>query len=190
MPQTLLSLNVSPVRELPIEGQPVATGILKRGVDDRRRVERLGIDGDAQADPAAHGGPAKAVYAYPSEHYAFWQTLRAQFGAAPWGEPMPPGMLGENLTLTGLLESDAWVGDVLRFPDCALAISQPRYPCFKLNAAMGFGQAARAMVAQAWCGFYLAVRVPGTIASGEAFEIVPGPREVGIAELFRARTRR
>lgn len=190
MPQTLLSLNVSPVRDLLIEARTVPTGILKRGVEGRRRVEQLGIEGDAQADLAVHGGPAKAVYAYPSEHYAFWQTLRAQFGVAAWGEPMPPGLLGENLTLAGLLESDAWVGDVLRFPDCALAISQPRYPCFKFNATMGFQQAARAMVAQAWCGFYLAVRVPGTIASGEAFEIVPGPREVGISELFRARTGR
>jgi len=190
MPRTVLSLNVSPVRDLVIDGQPVPTGILKRGVDGRRRVERLGIEGDAQSDLEAHGGAAKAVYAYPSEHYPFWETLRAQFGVAPWAEPMPHGMLGENLTLSGMLESDAWVGDVLRFPDCALAVSQPRYPCFKLNAAMGFRQAAKAMVAQAWCGFYLAVRVPGTIAAGEAFEIEPGPREIGIAELFRARTRR
>jgi MOSC domain-containing protein YiiM len=109
---------------------------------------------------------------------------------AGWDERLPHGMLGENLTLAGLLEVDAWVGDVLRFPDCTLAISQPRYPCFKLDAALGFSQASRAMVAQAWCGWYLAVRVPGSICAGEAFVVEPGPREVGVGELFRARTRR
>ena len=83
-----------------------------------------------------------------------------------------------------------WIGDVLRFPNCELAVSEPRYPCFKFNAAMGFKHAAKLMVESAWCGSYLAVRSPGTIAAGQSFELVPGPREVGIAELFRARMRR
>jgi MOSC domain-containing protein YiiM len=127
------------------------------------------------------------VYAYPHEHYPFWETVRAQVGVAHWGEPLPHGALGENLTLAGAFEHDVWVGDLLRFPDCVLAVSGPRYPCTKLNAALGFKHAAKAMVAQAWCGFYLAVRIPGTVAAGQAFEIVPGPREIGIDELFRAR---
>ncbi len=76
---------------------------------------------------------------------------------------------------------------MLRFPGCALAVSEPRFPCFKFNAAMGFKHAAKLMVQSAWCGWYLAVREPGTIAAGESFTIVPGPREVGIGELFRAR---
>ncbi|HEY9237381.1 MAG TPA: MOSC domain-containing protein, partial [Burkholderiaceae bacterium] len=106
---------------------------------------------------------------------------------AGWGEALPPGALGENLTLAGLLESQVCVGDVLRFADCELAVSEPRFPCFKFNAAMGFKQAAALMAANGWCGFYLAVRRPGRLSAGEAFEWVPGPREVGIAELFRAR---
>ena len=52
---------------------------------------------------------------------------------------------------------------------------------------MGFAQAVDLMKANAWCGFYLAVRVPGTIRQGECCEVIPGPREVGISELFRAR---
>lgn len=189
MTHLLLSLNTSPARELLIDGRAVMSGIGKRGVEGSREVASLGIEGDEQADLGVHGGLAKAVYAYPHEHYTFWETVRAQVGAAAWGARLPCGALGENLTLSGLLESDAWIGDVLRFPNCTLAISEPRFPCFKFNAAMGFKQAAQAMVAQAWCGYYLAVRVPGTICAGETFEVVPGPREVGIAELFRARTR-
>jgi hypothetical protein len=33
------------------------------------------------------------------------------------------------------------------------------------------------------------VRHPGTLAAGAPFDVVPGPREIGIAELFRARAR-
>ena len=184
---TLLSLNVARAAPVTINARKVMTAIAKRSVEGRVAVRPLGLEGDEQADLSVHGGPSKAVYAYPSEHYAFWQTVRAQAGVALWDEPLPPGSLGENLTVAGVVENQVWIGDVLRFPECALAVSEPRFPCFKFNAAMGFAHAAKLMVQSAWCGFYLAVREPGTISGGESFSIVPGPREVGIAELFRAR---
>jgi len=186
----LLSLNVSRATVIAIGDREVLTAIGKRAVDGARAVGPLGIDGDEQADLSVHGGPGKAVYAYPSEHHAFWQTVRAQAGVAPWDAPLVPGALGENLTLAGVVESDVFIGDVLRFANCALAVSGPRFPCFKFNAAMGFAHAAKLMVQSGWCGWYLSVREPGTIAAGESFAIEPGPREVGIVELFRARTGR
>ena len=186
----LLSLNVARASAVTIGDRSVMTAIGKRAVDGPRAVAMLGIEGDEQADLSVHGGPSKAVYAYPSEHFAFWQTVRAQAGVAPWNEPLVPGALGENLTLAGVVESEVFIGDVLRFPGCALAVSEPRYPCFKFNAAMGFKHAGKLMVQSGWCGWYLAVREPGTIAAGESFAIEPGPRQVGIGELFRARTGR
>ncbi len=186
----LRSLNVARAEAVSIGGRRVMTAIGKRPVEGARAVLPLGIEGDEQADLSVHGGPGKAVYAYPAEHYAFWQTVRAQAGVALWDEPLPPGALGENLTLEGVVESGLWIGDVLRFPNCALAVSEPRFPCFKLAAAMGFKHAVKLMTESAWCGCYLAVREPGTIAAGEAFGLVPGQREVGIVELFRSRTGR
>jgi MOSC domain-containing protein YiiM len=187
MASILTSLNVSLATPLTIDGREVMTGILKRPVDGPVEVGPLGLAGDEQADLSVHGGPSKAIYAYPREHYPFWQTVRAQAKAAAWGAELPPGSLGENLTLIGLLESQVCIGDVLRFADCELAVSEPRFPCFKFNAAMGFKQASKLMAANGWCGFYLAVRRPGSLCAGERFELIPGPREVGIAELFRAR---
>ena len=184
---TLASLNVALARSMLIDGRTVMSGIGKRGVAGPVVVGPLGLAGDAQADLSVHGGLSKAVYAYPGEHYPCWQTVRAQARAADWGEALAPGAMGENLTLAGLLEDQVWIGDVLRFAHCELAVSEPRLPCFKFNSAMGFNQASRLMTANAWCGFYLAVRVPGTLQSGENFELIPGPRDVGIAELFRAR---
>ena len=186
----LLSLNLGLVQPLAVGGRSVLSGIVKRPHDGPVLVRPLGVEGDEQADPSVHGGLTKAVYAYPAEHYAFWQTVRAQAGVAPWGEALPRGAMGENLTLEGLLENQVWIGDVLRFPDCDLAVSEPRFPCAKFNAVMGFPHAAKLMTQSAWCGWYLAVRVPGTISAGQDFTVVPGPREVGITELFRARTRR
>ena len=187
MPASLVSLNIAAARPLFIDGREVMSGIVKRGVAGPLEVRAMGLAGDEQADSSVHGGLSKAVYAYPVEHYGFWQTVRAQAKVAAWDDALPHGALGENLTLRGLLETGVWIGDVLRFADCELAVSEPRFPCFKFNAVMGFKQASKLMAANAWCGFYLAVRVPGTLTAGESFELVPGPREVGITELFRSR---
>ncbi|MDB5818477.1 MAG: sulfurase [Rhizobacter sp.] len=184
------SVNVALATAMQIGDRPVMTAIAKRPIAGHVGVQALGLAGDEQADLSVHGGLPKAVYGYPAEHLDFWRTVRAQAKVSGWEEAISPGLLGENLTMHGLLEKDAFIGDVLRFPNCTLAISEPRYPCFKFNAAMGFNQASKLMVQSAWCGYYLAVRKPGTIAAGEEFELIPGPRDVGITELFRSRTSR
>ena len=97
------------------------------------------------------------------------------------------GKFGENLTLQGLLETDMWIGDFLRLPHCTLAISEPRLPCCKFDAAMGFTQASKLMIQSGFCGCYLTVIEPGTVEAGETAELLPGPREVNLLELFRAR---
>jgi MOSC domain-containing protein YiiM len=183
----VVSVNVGQAVPLDVGDRRVLSAIGKRPVAGRVAVRPLGLAGDEQADLSVHGGPGKAVYAYPIEHLPFWRTVRAQARVSLWDEDVPPGRLGENLSIEGLLEADAFIGDRLRFPDCEFAVSEPRFPCFKFNAAMGFRHAARMMSESGWCGFYLAVIVPGTIGAGDTFEHLHGPREVGIAELFRAR---
>jgi MOSC domain-containing protein YiiM len=186
-PLRVLSVNRALATPMLIDGKSVLTGIRKRAVDGTVDVKPLGLEGDEQADPSVHGGLAKAVYAYPHEHYAFWRTVRAQARAAAPGEALEPGAMGENLTIEGLLEDRLWIGDQLRLPDCVLAVSEPRFPCFKFNATMGFNQAAKLMAQSGYCGSYLAVITPGTIAAGQAIELVAGPREVNLRELFFAR---
>jgi len=185
----VISVNLATARETLINGHRVMTAIAKRAVEGAVAVKPLGLEGDEQADQSVHGGITKALYAYPHEHYAFWQTVRAQARVSLWDEALPPGALGENLTIEGLLEERLWIGDRLRLPNCVLAVSEPRFPCFKFNAAMGFSQATKLMVQSGYCGSYLAVIEPGTVAPGEAIELIPGPREVGLRELFRARAR-
>ena len=184
----LISVNTSRVEQfVATNGEALTSAIRKRARTGRIAVGPLGLDGDEQADPSVHGGLSKAVYAYPQEHYAVWASMRGQAGV---DTALQPGDLGENLTLTGLLETRAWIGDVLRFPDCEFIVSEPRQPCFKFNAHMGFKHAAKMMAQSGFCGFYLAVKREGSIAAGEGFELIPGPREVGIAELFKAKMRK
>jgi MOSC domain-containing protein YiiM len=194
MPGQILSVNVSVAKPMLIDGRSILSAIDKQPVSrldqpDRIAVAPLGLAGDEQADPTVHGGLNKAIYAYPHEHYAFWQTVRAQAKVAAWDEPVPHGLLGENLTITGLLEADAHVGDLLRFPDCVLAISEPRQPCYKFEARM-FRQASKLMAQSGYCGFYLRVVQTGTIAAGEHYVLEPGLREVSIREYFQLKMRK
>ena len=97
------------------------------------------------------------------------------------------GVLLSGLVSAGLMETDVWVGDVLQFAQCSLRVTQPREPCFKFNAAMGFNTAAKRMAQQGCCGFYLAVQQPGSLTAGESFELQPGPRRLSIPESFNAK---
>jgi MOSC domain-containing protein YiiM len=183
----ILKVSVGTVAERLIDGRRVPTAIGKRPVAGDVAVNPLGLEGDEQADLTVHGGLSKAVYAYPSEHLPFWQTVRAQARVAAWDEPVPPGLLGENLLLAGVREQELWVGDRVLLPRCTLVVSEPRLPCFKFGAAMGFAQAATLMAQSGFCGAYLAVLDPGVLAAGEPFTLQPGPRDVSLRELFRAR---
>jgi MOSC domain-containing protein YiiM len=181
------SVYVGPARPLLAGGRRVLTAIGKQAGDGPVAVGRMGLAGDEQADPSVHGGLDKAVYAYPVEHHAFWQAQRRAHGVSLFDEVLPPGFVGENLSLQGLLERDVWIGDELHFPACVLRVTAPREPCFKFNAVMGYAQAARDMVQVGCCGFYLAVRAPGTIEAGQSFTLVPRQRALGVPQAFAAK---
>lgn len=186
----ILSVNVGRARPVQINGREVLTAIAKQPRTEAVAFGPLGLEGDEQADLTVHGGLSKAVYAYPAEHLAFWRTVRAQARVADWSQEVLPGMVGENLLLSGVTERELWHGDRLHLPSGGvLVVSEPRMPCFKFNAAMGFAKAAKLMVESGFCGSYLAVLVPGTVRAGDDFVIEPGPRELRLSDMFRTRAR-
>ncbi len=87
----VVSVNVGLPRLVIRDGEPVSTGIFKEPVAGRIRLRTLNLEGDRQADLSVHGGPGKAVYVYPSEHYEFWRTRLPEMDL-PWGA------FGENFT--------------------------------------------------------------------------------------------
>lgn len=176
----VLSIQVGRATPMTIGGKTVMSAIRKAQVTGRVRVATLGLEGDEQADRSVHGGLSKAVYAYPSEHYGYWSEQAAQADA---DATLPFGSMGENLTIAGLLETDVFVGDELHFDDCVLRITQPRKPCFKLNAVMNDRLAGKKMAQTGFCGFYLAVVREGSIAAGDACRFVHGARETSVLSL-------
>ena len=142
------------------------------------QVSKMGIQGDEQADFSVHGGMEKAIYAYPSEHYSFWNELLQR--ETKRTEDLHHGFLGENLTIEGLVESDVWVGDIWQIGEVELQVVKLREPCFKFNARLGYKAAGKAMVQSTHSGWYLQVNAPGTIKAGDAIQVTPGRRETSI----------
>ena len=117
----LISVNVGLPRIVMHNGDPVATGIFKEPVAGRVILRKLNLDGDRQADLSVHGGPSKAVYVYPSEHYDYWEQELP-------GMKLPWGMFGENFTTTGLFESELNIGDKFRVGSALVMVTEPRMP--------------------------------------------------------------
>src|SRR5437667_6254660 len=122
----VISVNVGVPREVDWKGRTVVTGIFKESVEGRIAVRRLNLEGDRQADLSVHGGPEKAVYVYPSEHYADWRH-ELQRSDLAWG------MFGENFTTKGILENETNIGDKFRIGSALVMVTQPRMPCYKLG---------------------------------------------------------
>lgn len=195
----IVSINVAAVGNLfpsspgqPGQSHTIKTGIHKQPVTGAVQVGRLGLHGDEQADLSLHGGLEKAVYAYPVEHYAFWQAQRSASQKRDVANILlTPGALGENLTLDGLLETDVWIGDRLQIGGVVLEVSEPRNPCFKFSAKIGLAQAAKLMVQSGFSGFYLKVVQVGVLHAGASINLLPGVREVTLSSLHdRRRTGR
>lgn len=157
----LISVCVGLPREVNWKGKPVTTGIFKQPVDGRVMMRSLNLDGDRQADLTVHGGVEKAVYAYPMEHYAYW---RQEFPE----EALPWGAFGENLTVEGLLESEINIGDRFRIGAAEVMVTQPRFPCFKLNLKFGRDDMVKRFLNSRLSGIYFSVVQEGEIGVGDA----------------------
>jgi len=178
----VVSVNTGLPREVEWRGERVLTSIFKAPVAGRVRIRALNLDGDRQSDLSVHGGVYKAVYAYPSEHYAFWR------GAFP-GVELGWGAFGENLTTHGLLEDRVCIGDRVRCGSAQLLVTQPRMPCFKLGIRMGRPDAVKRFQRSGRPGFYLAVLAEGDVAAGDALELVPTEGErISVVEIARLYT--
>lgn len=175
----VVSVNVGLPRTVRWKGRDVTTGIFKEPVKGRIALRRLNLEGDRQADLSVHGGAAKAVYAYPLEHYAFW---REQLG-----EELPYGTFGENLTVERLpLEEDVAVGDRFRIGTAELVVTQPRLPCYKLGLRFGREDMVKRFLASGRTGYYLAVELEGDVGAGNRVEMVARhPARIPVAEITR-----
>ncbi|MDP4031592.1 MAG: MOSC domain-containing protein [Pseudorhodobacter sp.] len=152
------------------KGQPSA--IAKAPVRGPVAVTLLGLAGDVQGDPAHHGGPDKALHAYPRAHYGAWRTDLPDRALL-----LADGSFGENLVLDRLTEADVCIGDIFRLGTARVQISQARQPCWKLNIRFETPDMARRVQESGRTGWYFRVLVPGEVTAGDALlpEARPNP---------------
>jgi MOSC domain-containing protein YiiM len=161
----LISLNVARPRLAVYKGMTLNTGIFKKPVSGSVMLRTLNLDGDRQADLSVHGGPYKAVYAYPSEHYEYWREQLP-------GIDLPWGAFGENFTTQGLAEVDVQIGDVLKVGSAVVMVRQPRIPCYKLAAKFQRDDIIERFLASGRSGFYFSVEQEGEVGQGDSIEFV------------------
>lgn len=180
----IVSVNVGLPRDVLWKGKTVTTGIFKEPVAGRVMMRTLNLDGDRQADPSVHGGPSKAVYAYPAEHYDFWRTELP-------GEDLPWGMFGENLTTEGLREDEVHIGDRFRIGSAQVMVTEPRMPCYKLGLKFGRDDIIKRFLASERTGFYFAVLLEGGVGAGDDIEPLGlDSNRVKVADVTRLYARR
>ena len=172
----ILSVNIGDRRPVTIKHRAVETGIYKMPASGRVHVGRYGLQGDVRVEPRKMGLEHHAIYVYPYEHYAYWQHQLER-------EPFPMGQFGENLTVNGLLETEVRIGDIFRFGDSVLQVTQPRIPCAKLNERMGT-RFSTMFLASHKVGFYLRVLQEGSVAQGDAIELLERDEHSPTIEAF------
>jgi MOSC domain-containing protein YiiM len=179
----LLAVNVGKVETIGMRAadRPIRSAIRKHRVSTPTvEVTELGIVGDTQRDRRVHGGPLMAVYAYPADHFADW--------VEELGHEVAPSTFGENLTVAGLVEDQVRVGDRFAWGDVGLRVTQPRFPCFKLDIHLG-RKVGLFMLAHRSTGWYCAVDRPGTAPTSGVIERIAEGDGPTIHSLVAARDR-
>ena len=161
----IISINVGQPRAVQSHGKTVTTSIFKAPVAGPVLVKRLNVVGDKQADLTVHGGADKAVYVYPSEHYAFWRKELPEVDL-DWGA------FGENFTTEGLLEDTIQIGDRLEIGAAEFVVTQPRLPCFKLGIRFDRPDMVKRFLASGRTGFYLRVMREGEVTANDAITVM------------------
>jgi MOSC domain-containing protein YiiM len=170
----LQSIQVGQARTIVDEGpsdlptRPLTTAIWKDPVTGPVQVDSEGLAGDQQVDRKHHGGPWRAVLMYPADHYPAWRE--------EWGRPdLGPGAFGENLTVTGISEHTACIGDQFEIGEVLLEVTSPRAPCHVVARRHGIPDLVATIRQNHRHGWYLRVVRPGLIEAGQEVRLVARP---------------
>ncbi|CAB1207842.1 MULTISPECIES: 6-hydroxyaminopurine reductase [Klebsiella] len=155
--------------------RPSAIGKIQ--VDGELTLGDLGLEGDEQAEKKIHGGPDRALCHYPREHYAHWARelpQQADLFCAP--------AFGENLSTEGLTEKNVYIGDIFRWGEALIQVTQPRSPCFKLNYHFAVSDMAQLMQNSGKTGWLYRVVAGGQVSSDAPLTLVSRLSDVSVHE--------
>jgi MOSC domain-containing protein YiiM/ferredoxin-NADP reductase len=171
----LLSVNVGLPRDIEWRGRVVRTGIWKDPVPGRRRVKRLNVEGDGQADLGGHGGEQRAVFVYQIESYRYWEERLGR-------RDLAHGQFGENFTVEGLPDDEVCIGDRYRIGSALFEVTQPRVTCYRVGIRTNEPQMAALLTSSGRPGFYLRVLEEGEVGAGDPVLLIArGPERMSVA---------
>ncbi|CAM6925661.1 6-hydroxyaminopurine reductase [Leclercia adecarboxylata] len=151
------------------------SAIVKLQVDGELSLTEKGLVGDEQAEKKIHGGPDRALCHYPREHYAFWASEYPDLA----GLFVAPAF-GENLSTEGLTEKNVFIGDIFRWGEALIQVTQPRSPCFKLNFHFGISDIATQMQNAGKTGWLYRVILAGKVETDAPLTLVSRLSDVSV----------
>jgi len=161
----VISVNIGERKVLNYKGKIIETGIFKFPVNHPIFLGKEDVENDAVIDRKYHGGIEQAVYGYSQSHYAFWKEL---YPNLDWNY----GMLGENLTISNLEETEILVGNTYKLGEALLEVTKPRTPCFKLGIRFGTQEILKQFWNSTKSGIYFKVLQTGNVKVGDELILV------------------
>ena len=124
------------------------------------RITVNGLETDRHADIVHHGGPDRAVCLFSMERIL---ALQAE------GQPIYPGSVGENLTLTGIEWESMVPGVSLDIADVRLMITEFTTPCRTIRDSFTDHHISRISqkVNPGWSRVYARVLHEGVVSVGD-----------------------
>lgn len=171
----IVSINVGKPASIQGQNKELFTGIVKSPVSSILYLSGNQLEGDGQADLENHGGPDKALCVYCQEHFAYWEPIL--------GKRLDPGAFGENITASGLLESEVCIGDTFSLGNAIVQVSQPRQPCYKLAERHAFPEFVSKVQTTGFSGYYFRVLQEGELPPNPQIELI-SRNSMGVTILF------
>ncbi len=177
----IISVNLGELKVLNYKGKIVETGIFKYPVNQPVFLGTEVVKNDAIIDRKHHGGIEKAVYGYSENHYEYWKELHPNLD---WDY----GMLGENLTISNLEETEIFVGNTYKLGEVLLEVTKPREPCYKLGIRFGTQEIVKQFWNSTKCGVYFKVLQTGNVKVGDELILVnKSENSPTIAEVYESK---
>jgi len=144
------------------------SGIFKQSTSEKVWLSETGLTGDEQADKKNHGGPEKALFAYPIKHYTYWQEEHGHEG-------FRPGAMGENIAVLEMDEYTVCIGDTYEYGDSIIQVSQPRRPCWKPARRFQIKDLSLRIQNSGKTGWYFRVLKEGYVSSEAELKLMERP---------------
>ncbi len=175
----VLSTNIGNLTKINWNGKEFNTGIFKHPTSSPLVLETEKVMNDSIADRKVHGGVYKACYLFSTEHYSYWKK---GYPNLDWNW----GMFGENLSVSGMDETQLRIGDIYKIGSALVQISQPREPCFKLGIRFGTQKILKEFIEYGFPGTYVKILEEGQVSSGDKLTLIePSANLLTVHQFFQ-----